>query len=87
MTTTLLSHLTLCVAAVGGPCSYEKVTVHLSILCVVPDATPLSDLQAQFLQPAIKSQLADVQQKITADGKLRPWTAFQVCFLGMHVQV
>lgn len=65
-------------AVAGGPCSYDKVIVNLSMLCMAPDATPLSDVQAKFLNPAIKRQLADLQQRMTKTGNLRPWTAFQV---------
>ena len=35
---------------------------------------------ASVIQPAISKQLAALQQKLLASGKLQPWTAFQVNF-------
>ena len=65
-------------AVAGGPCSYDNVTLNLSLLAYVPDATPVSDVQVSFVQPAIKRQLRALKQRLTQQGTLRPWTAFQV---------
>ncbi|DBA76348.1 TPA: hypothetical protein ACH3X1_010059 [Trebouxia sp. C0004] len=62
----------------GGSCSCDTITVTLSVLCYVPNTTSLADLQASYLQPAIRRQLSMLQRKIVQQGSLQPWTVFQV---------
>ncbi|DBA78226.1 TPA: hypothetical protein ACH3X2_008184 [Trebouxia sp. C0005] len=62
----------------GGSCSYDTTTITLSVLCYVPNKAPLADLQASYLQPAIRRQLSMLQHKIVQQGNLQPWTVFQV---------
>jgi len=62
----------------GGSCSYDSTTVTLSVLCYVPNTAPLVELQASYLQPAIRRQLSALQHKIVQQGSLQPWTVFQV---------
>ena len=62
----------------GGSCSYDSNRVTLSVLCYVPNTAQLADLQASYLQPAIRRQLSMLQRKIVQQGNLQPWTVFQV---------
>ncbi|DBB11189.1 TPA: hypothetical protein ACH3X3_006641 [Trebouxia sp. C0006] len=62
----------------GGSCSYDSTTVTLSVLCYVPNTALLADLQASYIQPAIRRQLNALQHIIVQQGSLQPWTVFQV---------
>ena len=73
-----LHSLKMCTYVPGGSCSYDSTTVSLSVLCYVPNTALLADLQASYLQPAIRRQLSMLQHKMVQQGSLQPWTVFQV---------